>query len=98
MYSEFNKYIYRDLRDPTSDNPKNPDEWDDLKNQTTEERCTFIDYVQDKSGGTAVSVYTFAKLNYNSEFETFLPGLTVTRDSTCDWIMAQIMVMRVAED
>jgi hypothetical protein len=86
------------LRDPTNDNPRAEDDWNNGVTNEDGSMISLVDYVQDKSGGTTVNVYTFAKLNYNSEFETFLPGLTVTQDSTCDWIMAQIMVMRVAED
>ena len=86
------------MRDPVSDNVRAEDDWVGGVTNVDGSMISLVDYVQDKSGGTAVNVFTFAKLNYNSEFETFLPGLTVTRDITCDWIMAQIMVMKVAED
>lgn len=89
MYSEFNTYIYKLLRDPTLG--RNQTMWENIGGEYT-------DYIADIYGSVTVPVYEFAKVDYDSEFEVLFTDLTVDRDSDCDWMMAQIMVMKIAEN
>lgn len=62
MYSEFNTYIYKFLRDPFSG--FNQSMWEGIGTE-------YADYINDISGSTYIPIYEFAKLDYNNEFETF---------------------------